>query len=556
MIKRLVALIIILSLFSFSFLPIIAVDQYYNFPQVSVKGDSTFEKKRKICVFPLRTSQKDVKFQYLSKGISSVLISELRNLEFVYVEYPHAEIIYHSFGKNPEYTMQELLDKRGDSFKRKKKEITSESDLEALRKGKKSILPAQDPRYVKVELKQIMEIKAPFAEDVYSLASKYDCDFTLTGDYLASDSKLNVNVEIFDVFEGKQQKFSEETSFIRAYQELTPLGEKIRFMLQGKETTLVQVEASGLDSCLVYLDGNYIGKTPVTTKKFPIGKRELFVFKEGYLPYKETVYLESGKTFSKDVKLIKIENTSFVSVITEEEGADVFVGVTYLGKTPLEKVSIPAGQNRLRVSKQGFVDAFRPLDAKPGETSRFDIKLREGKSEVYYPNKQYVFLDYSYKDFATYSLYGSLLFYAGYLYFNVASRRAFEDSRSQVNLVNAVSIQTFYNSNSTNDFVAWYLYQNQIIESAESKAQNLKHIAGTLPIENRRDRKLVGGPMVYGIGFMLLAAATFFWLGLDDESYDIGFLPSSPQGGTVSLPDQNGKSTIDSYSFIQYNLRY
>lgn len=539
-----------------SILPLLAVDQYYHFPEVSVKGDATFEKKRKICVFPFRSNQTDQKFLYLSKGIPSVLISELRNLEFIYVEYPHPEIVYHSFGKKPENTMQELIDKRSEGYKRKKKEITSEEDLEDVRKGKRTVLPSQDPRYVKVELKQLTEIKAPFVEDIYSLSAKFECDFSVTGDYIASDTKLNVNAELFDVFEGKLLKFSDETSFIRAYQELAPLGEKIRFALQGKETTLVQLEVQGIDSCLVYLDGVYLGKTPVTSKKFPIGKRELFVFKEGYFPYKQSVILEQGKTLSLDIKLEKIENTSFISVKTDEEGADVFLGVTFLGKTPLERVSIPAGQNRLRVSKQGFVDAFRPVDAKAGQNSIFEVSLREGKSEIYYPNKQFVFLDYTYKDFATYSLYGSLFFYASYLYLNVASRRAYEDSRSQVNLVNAVSIQTYYNNNTTNEFLGWYLYQSQIIDAAESKAQNLKHMAGTLPIENRRDRKLVGGPMVYGIGFMLLAAATFFWLGLDDESYDIGFLPYSPQGSTGNFPVQNGKTYADSYSFIQYNYRF
>ncbi|TGL60043.1 PEGA domain-containing protein [Leptospira ognonensis] len=556
MFLKIFSFILISSLVHVSLYPLFAVDTYYNFPEVSIKGEATFEKKRKICVFPLRTSQKDPKFQYLSKGIPSVLVSELRTLEFIYVEYPHQEVIYHSFGKNPQYSMQELVDKKGEGIKRKKKEISSEADLEDLRKGKKSVSPSQDPRYVKVELKLLTEIKPPFAEDIYAHAAKYECDYSLTGDFAASESKLNVNIELFDVYEGKVQKFSEETSFIRAYQELTPLGERIRFALQGKETTLVQVEAQGLDSCLVYLDGIYLGKTPVTSKKFPIGKRELFVFKEGYFPYKQSVILEQGKTFYLDVKLVKIENTSFLSVKTVEEGADVFLGVTYLGKTPLEKVSIPAGANRLRVSKQGFVDAFRPVNAKPGENSIFEIQLREGKSEIYYPNKQYVFLDYSYKDFATYSLYGSLFFYASYLYLNVASRRAYEDSRSQINLVNATSIVNFYNGNTTNEFLGWYFYQTQLIEAAESKAQTLKHMAGTLPTENRRDRKLVGGPMVYGMGFMLLAAATFFWLGLDEESYDIGFLPYTPQGGAGNQQLPNGKSNLDSYSYIQYNYRF
>ncbi len=521
-----------------------------------MKGTASFEKKRKICIFPFRTKQKEAKFLYLSKGIPSVLISELRNLEFIYVEYPHAEVIYHSFGENPVKTLPELIDERSEGYKKKKKEITSVEELSELRTSKKSILPEQDPRYIKVELREISENRAPFVEDMFALAGKYECDFTITGEFSATESKVEVSAELFDIFEGKLEKFTQDTSFVRAYQEMSPLGEKIRSALQGKETTLVQIEAGGLDSCLVYVDGVYLGKTPVTTKKFPIGKRELFVYKEGYFPFKQSILLESGKTFYLDVKLIKIENTSFISVKSDVDDADVYLGVTFLGKTPLEKISIPAGQNRLRVSKQGFVDAFRPVDAKRGEVSDFRIFLREGKSEIYYPNKQYVFLDFSYKDFATYSLYGSLFFYASYVYLNVASRQAFEAGRSQINLVNGTAILTAYNNGNNPEFLGWYVYQNILIENAESKAETLKQLAGTLPIENRRDRKLVGGPMVYGIGLMLLASATFFWLGLDDESYDIGFVPASPQGGGTTTVSPNGTTNLDSYGFLQYNYRF
>ena len=362
--------------------------------------------------------------------------------------------------------------------------------------------------------------------------------------------------QLFDEFEGKIEKFLHETSFVRGYQEMAPLGEKIKFFLQGKESTLVQIETIGLENSLVYLDGIYLGKTPVTNKKFPIGKRELFVFQEGYVPFKKEIELESGKTFSLDVKLNKIQNTSFISVKSDIEEADVFLGVTYLGKTPLTKVSIPAGLNRLRISKQGYVDVFHAVDAKAEEVSEYDVFMREGKSEIYYPNKQYVFLDYTYKDFATYSLYGSLLFYASYFYLNLASRKAIEDSRPLVTLVSGQTILTYYNGNSANDFAAWYLYQNSVIASSESRADYYKTMAGTLPTENRRDRQLVGGPMVIGMGVMLAAAVTFLVLGLDDESFDMGYAPMAPGGFAGAMASQSGSLKSDSYSYFQYNTRF
>lgn len=554
MIRNSLSFFLVITLLNANLASLFAVDKYFNFPEKSVKGSATFEKKRKICIFPFRFSHKEEKFQYLSKGLPSIIITELRNLDFIYVEYPHPEIIYHSFGPKPEKTLQELIDAQSEGYKKTKREIGSEDDLSKLREGGKTLSPEQDPRYIKVELKQIQEGKPPFAEDLYSVSAKHECDFLISGEYTASEQKINITLELFDVYEGKTQKFSQETSFIRAYQEMSPLGEKLRKALQGKETTLIQVETSGIESSLAYVDGVYLGKTPVTNKHFPVGKRDLFVYKEGYIPYKQSILLESGKSFYIDVKLIKILNSAFISVKSDEPESDVFLGITYLGKTPLNKVTIPSGQNRLRISKQGFIDIFRPVDAVDGEVSEFEVTMREGKSEIYYPNKQYVFLDHTYKDFATYSLFGTLFFYASYLYLNVASGKAIEAGRSQVAIVNASAIQSFYNGNPT-EFLGWYSYQNTIINDAESRAQNYKRLAGTLPIENRRDRKLVGGPMIYGIGLMLVATVTFFVLGLDDESYDIGFIPYSAPGGGVSA-SSNGSPSHDSYSYFQYNLRY
>lgn len=75
-------------------------------------------------------------------------------------------------------------------------------------------------------------------------------------------------------------------------------------------------------------------------------------------------------------------------------------------------------------------------------------------------------------------------------------------------------------------------------------------MAGTLPIENRKDRQLVAGPMVVLIGLMLVSAATFYFLGLDQETLEIGFLPVNPS--SVSY----GQNSREGYGYMQFNVRY
>ncbi|PKA22966.1 PEGA domain protein [Leptospira sp. mixed culture ATI2-C-A1] len=544
---RISALLIILCLVS-NTLPLFSIDDYYNFPKQSYKGSVTYETSRNLCLFSFLATTPDPTKEYLNKGIPSVLLSELRNLEYTYVEYPKPNIVYHSFGESPEKTLQEKIDAESLNLKRKKKEINDEKDLEDLRSGKKQLAPEKDPRYIKITIKQLFDKKAPTPDESFGLASKLNCDYIITGSFEVRDNELFTKVYLFDDFEGKIIPFEHKTSVIRAYQEMGPLGESIREKLQGKDTTTVAVSAEGEEGALVYLDGIYLGKTPLNGKKFPVGKRSLFIFKEGFHPHKQEIQLEKGKPFQIDTKLsLKLSN-SFISVHSNVE-ADVYLGIQYLGKTPLERIAIPSGMNRLRLSKEGYIDYFRGIDAQDNEEVVADVVMREGKTEVYYKNKQNVFLDHTYKDFATYSLYGSLLFYASYVYLNYASRQAYSAARSDVTLVNASAISSFYRNN-PDEFFFWYGVQNHIIDDAESKARSLKRVAGTLPMENRKDRQLVAGPMVILMGLMLVSAATFYVLGLDEETIEFGYLPLNP--GSASY----GQASREGYGYMQFNVRY
>lgn len=529
-------------------IPIFSIDEYFRFPDQSFRGSVVYEKERSFCFFPFSSKSKNPNYKYLEKGIPSVLLSEIRTLDFVYKEYPKILTIYHSFGKDPQKTLREKIDDENPNRKKKKNPIVDAADLDAVRKGQKSIPQESDPRYLKLKIKQFFDEKPSSEDESYSLSAKWNCNYVLTGEYEISDNELLTKVSLFDEEEAKFFKTSQKTSLIRAYQELSPLGQKLRDSLISIDTNFVDISTGEEVDALVYLDGNYLGKTPLSKRKFPIGKRSLFLFKEGFLPIKDDVYI--GKDLPLDKKYTLTKKTLEARLTVDSDGeSDVYLGVTYLGKTPLRGVSIPAGLSRLRISRDGFVDAFRPVDASPNQEVSFYVPLRQGDSEIYYKNKQNVFLDYTYNDFAVYSLYGSLLFYASYFYFNYASRQAIAAARPQVELVNGAALVSFYQNN-PDQFFVWYAFQNSIISEAESKANNLKSLAGTLPTENRRDRELVAGPMVIGMGVMLVAAATFFWLGLDSETMDIGFLPGDFSGVGV------GQGTREGYGYMQFHTRY
>lgn len=529
-------------------LPMLAIDNYFKFPEQSSAESLTFETKRKICLFPFEMKSGDPSLLYLQKGIPSVLLTGFRDLEYVFVEEINPKVIYHAFGPAPKTTLQERIDAEADLYKKKVRPVRNRKDLEDLKSGAKAVSPEKDPRFLPLKVVEYFELPPPSLSQAGMLANQKDCDYLVIGEFLAQGSKLNIETTLYHSWTGQTFKFKHESAVTRAYQEMQPLLLDLKKSLHGKETGFVSAENS-LDGNppLIYINGVFVGKPPFVKKEFIEGIYELFVYKEGYEPFKKSIEIKKGKELSLTYNLNKIPSVALLTVNTNVEDAEVYLGIQFLGKTPLVSHPIPAGKNRLRISKEGFVDSFRGVDARSGEESKFSINLKEGDTEIYYSTKQNVFLEYTYKDFATYSLYSTLFFYAGYLYFNLAANKAIEAARPQVTLTNAGAIDSFYKANPT-DFLGWIYYQNSIISEAESKARQFKDISGTLPIENRRDRQLVGGGMVVGIGLALSAAFAFFVLGLDEESFDIGFSPIQSGGG---LGNQ-----IDPYSFLQFNQRF
>lgn len=487
-----------------------------------------FEQERKICVFALELKSSEADRKYLEKGAAGVLLGKLRDIEILYTEELNPKVIYHEFGDNPISTLEERIESESTSFKKKSKPVRNFKELEEVRKGIRLLPPEKDPRFLSLKWIDRTEESTTESKVAFS-ATQRDCHFAIAGTIQSQSDNLLYSVYLYDAWSGERKYFSHKTSFIRSYQEMEPLVISIRKGLLSKDQGIIEVNAGNVENPLVYVNGVYLGKPPFK-KEFYVGSYDLQVFKEGYLPYKRRVEVQKDKQIEINFQLESIPSNSVLIVETDIPDAEVYWGIQYMGKTPL-RTNIPSGKNRLRITKEGYVDAFRGIDGKPGYENYFSIKLRPGDTEIYYKNKQNVFLDYTYKDFATYSLYGSLFFYLTYVYFNLESRKALEAARPQVQIVNGQALLDFASSNSRETAIAWYLWQSSIIENAEAKAKYYKELAGTLPIENRRNRQFVAGGMVMGIGLALASAMTFFVLGLDEESYDIGFdLAPTPQG--------------------------
>jgi hypothetical protein len=557
-----------LLLFCFFFaqiMPLYSVEDIYKLTEVYTPKTYELEESRKICFFPFREKKVDdtpsqpSSQDYLSRGIPAILVTEIRKIGHIYDDNIIANVIRHPMNldaKKPKKTKEKstslrALDQGGLSGASRRKILYSADDLDEIISGKKSLLPLSDPRYIPLVVEFFREHSfSPEPEDAFRLGSEKNCSYVVTGEYhKTGEDSLVSQYELTYLWNGKVVKNSYTSSFIRAFQELNPLAEKLRKNLIQKEMSKLSVDSEDQTGALVFLDGVYIGKTPILDFPITVGKHEILVTKKDLSEYYQAFEVSRSQAKKISAKLTANPRTSYLTVHSEPEGADVYLGIEKIGTTPLIRAKVPPGKNRLRVGKEEYIDHFTGVSLAVGKEHKENIVLRPGDTEIYYLNKNYVFLDYDYKDFATYSLFASLIFYAGHAYYQMRANRAIDSLRPEIQILNLSQFQNFYFA-SPNLAVAAVLYEEQKIRKIKDEARNYRRISGDLGMD-RQGGKFQGGLMIYGMGLMIITSLSFFLLGIDKESFDIGFDPGT---GKQSSPFQVDNS--EARGHFQYNFRF
>jgi hypothetical protein len=103
----------------------------------------------------------------------------------------------------------------------------------------------------------------------------------------------------------------------------------------------------------VFLDGSTLGKAPVDRRDLAAGKHYVIVRKEGYEEFKREVYLVDGQPVALVADLRNVGKVRFLST---PEGADVTVDGEPMGKTPVSRDDIAAGEHVIAFRLNGFYD--------------------------------------------------------------------------------------------------------------------------------------------------------------------------------------------------------
>ncbi|NJF26148.1 PEGA domain-containing protein, partial [Thermococcus sp. Bubb.Bath] len=152
---------------------------------------------------------------------------------------------------------------------------------------------------------------------------------------------------------------------------------------ETKEVHATLVEKKGTlhissipEGASVYIDGNYMGKTPQTLQVLP-GTHIVTIAMEDYQNYTTTITVGAGesKTISPTLQPV----FGYLSLTTEPSSAKVYIDGSYVGETPLDMYKLHTGSHTLKIIKEGYQNYTKIVSITSGKTTTLNVKLTELK---------------------------------------------------------------------------------------------------------------------------------------------------------------------------------
>ena len=128
----------------------------------------------------------------------------------------------------------------------------------------------------------------------------------------------------------------------------------------------------------VLINGSPVGETPLEIE-LPEGHHQLEISASGFKPWKTLLDIRSNAPQTLEgIHLEPADGT--VSLGTNPPGANVTVGKTFVGQTPLEIQLSPGPQHEIHISRAGYEPTSRKISVSSAEATELnvDLKPREG----------------------------------------------------------------------------------------------------------------------------------------------------------------------------------
>ncbi len=169
---------------------------------------------------------------------------------------------------------------------------------------------------------------------------------------------------------------------------------------EKKAKTRVEL-TSDPEGAQIYLDGKYVGNTPLALYDISVGLHRLDILKDGYNRWESSITIKADIPNSIHIILNPTYPEVYqgiVSVDSQPRGADLYWNGAMIGRTKLEK-KVEAGRYEIEIRMEGYRAWQRSVEVKAGQTVYIDAVLTPSGVESGYlslasiPSGATIFLD-------------------------------------------------------------------------------------------------------------------------------------------------------------------
>jgi hypothetical protein len=124
----------------------------------------------------------------------------------------------------------------------------------------------------------------------------------------------------------------------------------------------------------VFIDGEYMGITPLRTARIPAGSHQLRLAKEKHKDKLSAVVVERGQEKEVNIRLLPVKGS--IAVASDPPGAAIYLDGESKGNTPLFIYGVMVGQHSLKLVKAGYEDWEKQIAVEELKVSWQFKKLR------------------------------------------------------------------------------------------------------------------------------------------------------------------------------------
>lgn len=312
--------------------------------------------------------------------------------------------------------------------------------------------------------------------DLTGIARRLGARYLVTGSFRADPEeditqprKVHLRASLFDASTGRTFALPVESDLKSILRDAAPAAQELRKNIELPRRYTVKFE--GEQDVMVYLDEQYLGRSPLASE-LPAGRYKMRLEKDGRISRVQDLEVTGSALIG--VGLEEKKGACSLAVKSTPAGADVYLNVTPIGKTPLERSDLPCGTHRVRVSSADHVDRFTGVILRKDEPASVELALVPGDTVKTFRDPGYVVLDFTYADLSFYSFINALGFYGGYAYFDSRARTIENNAKRQVPLL------AFYQIQSMTLYHALILEQNRLDAKLVQQRSKASGMAGGL----------------------------------------------------------------------------